>query len=105
VNLAAWLSIGAFLLSVYGAYDLVARRRRDKRKAFSDADRAVVTSAVELIEPYRVRVKELVEYTAELESKVRTANAHVEELQRQVRDLSTQVQEFRARFGGQDADR
>lgn len=91
MNVTAILAIGAFLLSAYGTYDLFHRRLQTKRKTFTDADRAVVTSAVELIEPYRVRVRELMDYVSELETKLRDANGQIDKLTGEVRELRTAV--------------
>lgn len=91
MNLTAWLAVAAFALSLYGSYDLVHRRVQARRRLLTESDRAVVTSAVELIEPYRVRVRELLEYTTELESKLRNANNQIDHLTREVSELRGQV--------------
>lgn len=91
MTITAILAIGAFLLSAYGTYDLFHRRMQGRKKSFTDADRSVVTSAVELIEPYRVRVRELVEYVAELETKLKDANRLIDKLTDEVRELRNQV--------------
>lgn len=91
MNLTAILAIGAFLLSGYGTYDLFYRRVQARKKIFSESDRSVVTSAVELIEPYRMRVRELMDYVSELETKLREANGLIDKLTSEVRDLRTEV--------------
>lgn len=91
MNVTVVLAIAAFALSAYGTYDLVYRRVQARKKSFTDADRSVVTSAVELIEPYRVRVRELVEYVSELEAKLKDANRLIDKLTREVQELRTQV--------------
>lgn len=91
MNLTAILAVGAFLLSAYGTYDLFHRRAQARKKNFTEADRSVVTSAVELIEPYRVRVRELVEYVSELEAKLKDANRLIDKLTAEVRELRADV--------------
>lgn len=49
----------AWIPGIWGVIEAVRRHRESLRRSIDDGDRMVVTSALELLEPYKERVEEL----------------------------------------------
>lgn len=99
---AVWIAIlgaAAWIPGIWGIVEAVRRHRTEANRAVDEGDRMVVKSALELLQPYKVRVEELETTLATAEHTIRDMNEQLAAANRQVSDLSSKLSDAQAEIG------
>ncbi|MGH7743613.1 MAG: hypothetical protein ACREQ5_02155 [Candidatus Dormibacteria bacterium] len=94
--LVGLLSALAWIPGVYALVDGLRHRKKAQRKDDTDGEWMVVTSALELLAPYRKRVEELESLVLKVSDQLVATNKRAEELSSQLIEAQVEVVHLRS---------
>lgn len=93
------ISALAWIPGIYGVIEAVRRHRNSLRKSIDDGDRMIVTSALELLAPYKERVEELEKKLGDARRTINDLSSQLDSATRRAGTLNDQLVDAQTELG------